>query len=99
MFYRFECHSGDDNNNSISEIIREAPSEDEAWRMLPTLPTMHKAEVLEALGYATWKDDALYQTWEEVEGIPEHEDYYLVGKHETLDEAENAIARYHGRIF
>ena len=87
-FYLFEHHTGDDNDNSISDVVVEATSKEEAQSILTT---QNKTE-----GY----DDDLGN--EEVTGMkyeedtPYHSDFYFQSEHETLQDAESARAQYHG---
>lgn len=87
-FYRFEIHSGDDNDNSIGEIIIEAESEEDAFERLPTLDKKNPCDDLEHIGYFTDGDDkVLYQTWTEPCDNPElseSDDNYLPDEYDGV---------------
>jgi len=63
-FFRFERHMGDDNDNSIGEIIVEAIDKQSAFDRLPTLDKSQSKDVLESSGYEQDGDeDSLTQMW------------------------------------
>lgn len=98
MFYRFECHEGDDNDNSISEVIVKASSLENAFDCLARHRMPMEADV-------TWNEDSLYGlSWESTDdeeyddehgGIPRHCDYYYQEVYDTREEANDGIAWYH----
>lgn len=87
-FYRFEHHTGDDNDNSINDVVVEAATKEEAQSILIDLLTS------EGFKDDTGNEDIFGMKY--VNDIPYHEDFYFREEHETLGEAEKARARYHG---
>ena len=87
-FYLFEHHTGDDNDNSISDVVVEATSKEEAQSILTTQN--------ETEGY----DDDLGN--EEVTGTkyeedtPYHSDFYFQSECESLEECEQKRCKFHG---
>lgn len=93
-FFRFERHNGDGNDNSISEIIVEARSKQDAFDRLPTLDTDNREGLdhdgLETrFGYTVDGDaDSLLESWTE---YPD--------KAETDAESEDDYIENYGRMF
>ena len=83
-WFRFERHTGDANDNFISAVIVEAFDVDHAWDRIPT----SYADGLEVDS----EEDSLYQLWW-VDGIPQHDDFYLAGSYVTRGDALRDVGK------
>lgn len=104
MFYRFELHQGDDDWNSISEVIVDAPTLETALDCLyeycfalgDDVEVTQETDGEYSRIYSFWSepsDDAEYDA--EYGGIPQHYDFYFQEVHDTFQEALDAIPYYH----
>jgi|SRR3989304_7250914 len=97
MYYLVENHYGDDNDNSITDIIVEAKNNNEVFSKL-------KIDYIDDF----WKDaeedgddEVMYlMKYEESDDpenpIPLHNDYYITESFKKIEDAREARARYHG---
>ena len=90
MFFLFENHTGDDNDNSIDDLVVEAPSAFAALDYLDRkLRSKHRTAQTD--GDETHVTSLWYRG-----DRPFHDDFYLQSSHATQSGAEQARARYHG---
>ena len=110
MYYLFEMHDSDGNDNSITDVIVTASSKDQAFDVIARSIVPPYAD--SGLG----DDDlAIYEYWkyydgdgneypdgadipEDNEGICYSSSFYFKSEHDTLDSAEKEHGYYHGGI-
>ena len=91
MFYRFECHSGDDNFQTIGDVVVDAASLEDALEVL-LKEVQHLPDVI-----IDGDGERLYALWyEDEEGdIPLHHDFYFQEVYDTYDAALRDFSIWH----
>lgn len=99
MFYFFEHHTGDSNDNSISDVAIEAASQDAAFALIDEWETADGYEQdnsdTDVVYYSQYED-----TEDEDDPIMYHSDWYLTGEYQIVEECErvNHEQYYHGDL-
>ena len=98
MFYFFHCHIGDDNDNSIGDVIVDAATLEEAFSIL-------QRQIPENYDIVEGDGETLYTLYLEGTGeidsfgdeyyIPWHFDFYFQSEHGTLDDALECMSIWH----
>lgn len=107
MFYLVHNHTGDENDNRITDIVFEAPSKDAVFAYLhglvADLPNAVVNGDTDYLGCLYSADDSEEGcTCEDDRDTCDadhrtfHDDYYIQGEYENEADAEAARSRYHG---
>lgn len=84
MFYHFERHDSDGNDNSITDVVVEASSQEEAEKIL--------ADSLEEWECDNGADELVFM--KDVGDITYYKTFFFMGEHDDIAQVNRS--RYHG---